>query len=775
MTPVVEALLARMSVTEKVGQVNQRLLGWNCLRRTPSGFALTDQAKQEIDQWGGLGALYGLFRADAWSGQHWSNGIRPEERAEAAAVVQDAVRSRGAGLGVLLSEEAPHGHQGLGSTLLPVNLAVAASWDVRALREATQAVAAELATSGVHLALVSALDVLRDPRWGRAEECFGEDPLLAAQMTRAVVEGMQGEQRNRVGTGGVAVVLKHLAAQGEAVGGRNGQSAIIGTRDLSEIHLPPVEAGITAGALGFMAAYNDIDGVPCCANGELLTTYLRQHQHFDGLVMADGLAVDRLEGMTGSLAGAARAALLAGVDLSLWDESYTLLVDLAEADPEVHSALDRACARVLTLKEKFGLLPPPSDASSAAKEENASSPTNQENASSPANQENASAPRNTAASDAATHSSSGTGTFSQAQAHAQAASRRLAQESLVLLTNSGERPGGTRVGATLPLEPQALRELAVVGPFAQDVPALLGDYVPPLRENSAPSIAASLQEALPATRVSASEEPQQQELTRADAVVAVVGGTSHRSYDDSFAANGAIQGRSGAATCGEGVDLADLTLPAQEAMIRRLRELLPPHVPIVVVVVAGRPHVLTGIVEIADAVLWAGYPGPHGAEAIAATLLGRAEPTGRLPMTMPRHSGVVPVRYNDRHSAASVYRDADEPVLFQFGHGLTYRSVDITELNVHVDEERVNVHIAVHNASDTPAEAILPVFATRRGGAAIPRLAELIGFERIDLGAGQHMDLMLPLPLERVFAQPGEAGSITEIHIDGRRQEIRPA
>src|SRR5699024_9634918 len=320
-------------------------------------------------------------------------------------------------------------------------------------------------------------------------------------------------------------------------------------------------------------AYNDIDGVPCCANGELFTTYLRQDQHFDGMVMADGQAVDRLQAMTGSLAGAARAAMLAGVDLSLSDESYTLMGELAEADPQVHSALDQACARVLTLKEKLGLLPPPSDASSAANQENASSAAIQENASSAAIQEKASGPRNTAAGDATTHSWPGTGTFNQAREHGQAASSRLAQESLVLLTNANQRPSGTRAGATLPLEPQALRELAVVGPFAQDVPALLGDYVPPLRENSAPSIAASLQKALPATRVSASEEPQPQELTRADAVVAVVGGTSHRSYDDSFAANGAIQGRSGAATCGEGVDLADLTLPAQEAMIRRLREL----------------------------------------------------------------------------------------------------------------------------------------------------------------------------------------------------------
>ena len=328
----IDRLIASMSFTEKVGQLNQRLLGWRAVGRDAGGrLVATDELKREIDRWGGLGTLYGLLRADPWSGQHWGNGIRPEERPEAVALVQETVLARGAhGIGTLLSEEAPHGHQALGGTVLPTNLALGATFDPQAVCEAEAAVAAELAASGVHIALVSGLDIARDPRWGRCEECFGEDPLLAARLCEAIVTGMQGERRANVGKGGVAVVLKHLAAQGEAVGGRNGQSAVVGEHDLREIHLPPVEAGVRAGAWGFMAAYNDIDSVPCCANPWLLRTYLRGELGFDGVVMADGLAVDRLADMAGSIPAAGRAALLAGVDISLWDRGFASLEEYAD-------------------------------------------------------------------------------------------------------------------------------------------------------------------------------------------------------------------------------------------------------------------------------------------------------------------------------------------------------------------------------------------------------------------------------------------------------------
>lgn len=728
MSPRVTQLLAAMSVTEKVGQVNQRLLGWRAVARRPGGgFRLTDEARAEIDRWGGLGALYGLFRADAWSGRSWADGIRPEERGAAARVVQDAVAAAGGhGVGTLLVEEAPHGHQALGGTLLPVNLAVAAGWRPDALADAARAVGAELAASGVHVALVSALDVLRDPRWGRAEECFGEDPLLAAELTRAVVEGMQGTDRALVGAGGVAVVLKHLAAQGEAVGGRNGQSAHLGPHDLAEIHLPPVEAGLAAGALGFMAAYNDIDGVPCCANHDLLTGYLRGRHGFDGIVMADGLAVDRLAGMTGSLRRAARAALLAGVDLSLWDTAYAGLAELAADDAQVAAALDVACGRVLALKERFGLL---GDAGTRSPD--------------PAER---SVVRLAAAREAAT-----------------VASRRLAAGSLVLLTNEHR---------TLPLRP-GLRRVAVVGPYADDVPALLGDYVPPLPAGSAVSIAGALRSALPGAAVVTTETADPAALAGADAVVVVVGGTSHRSYDDAFADNGAIAGRAGAATGGEGVDLADVSLPhGQDELVRAVRAAT--AAPLVAVVVAGRPHVLTEVLAAADATLWAGYPGPWGGAAVADALLGRAEPTGRLPMTLPRHPGVVPVRYNDRQPATGVYRDAPEPVLLPFGHGLRYHDVAVTGLEVEVRTDDVLVAVTVTNRSGVPADALVPVLAHRVGGVRVPRIAELVAFGHVAVEPAGAAQVSWVVPAERVFADVGSPGAVTEVRVDGLTRSVRP-
>ncbi|MFC7465079.1 glycoside hydrolase family 3 N-terminal domain-containing protein [Brachybacterium sp. GCM10030252] len=730
--PRVRSALAAMTTRQKVGQLNQRLLGWHALRRSADGFALTDEALAEIEHWQGMGALYAPMRADAWSGRSWTNGgIRPEERAEAMATIQDAVRAaHPQGVGALIAEEAPHGHQALGGTVLPVNLAAAASWDPDALEEASCAVAAELAASGVHLALVSALDMLRDGRWGRSEETFGEDPLLAATLTAAIVRGMQGIGGASLGGDGVGVVLKHLAAQGEAVGGRNGQSAHLGPYDLADIHLPPVLAGIEAGAAGFMAAYNDIDGVPCCGNPELLTGLLREQHGFEGIVMADMFAVDRLAGMTGDLPTAGRAGLLAGVDLSLCDEGFTTLDELAATDERVAAQVDVAAARVLALKDRFGLLAPPPERGAEAAAER----------------------------------------LEVARAHTRAASRQLASSSLVLLEDDH---------GALPLDPSVLERLAVVGPYADDVPCLLGDYVAPQPAGSALSVAAALAAALPEADVQAIPSAAPGELARADlsgasAIVAVLGGTSHRSYDDEFAENGAIAGRAGSATGGEGVDRADISLPGeQDALIRAVRAAAPAGVPVVAVIVAGRPHVLTEVVQQADATLWAGYPGPFGGEAIADLLLGRAEPAGRLPMTLPRHPAVLPLRYNDRHEAS--YQDVPDPVLFGFGHGLRHHRVEVTALEATVGPEQVRLTITVTSGADRPTAAPVAVFGHRRGGTRIPRRRELLALGRVELEPGQFRRIELTCPLERFFADPTDPTCVTELDADGCTRTVVPA
>lgn len=737
----VERLLSELTPREKAGQLNQRLYGWQAVERAPGGgFRLTHRARAEIDRWGGLGALYGLFRADAWSGRSWHDGIRPEERAEVAALVQDEViRASRHRIGVLLSEEAPHGHQALGGTLLPTNLAVAAGWDTALLTEAAAAVGAELAASGVHLALVSALDLLRDPRWGRAEECFGEDPLLAAELTRAVVTGMQdghgGGGAGTPGTGGVAVAIKHLAAQGEAVGGRNGESAVIGPRDLRELHLPGARAAVEAGALGFMAAYNDIDGVPCCAHRELLTGFLREECGFGGIVMADGRAVDRLATMTGSPEAAAVAALEAGVDLSLWDESFALLESAADRDPRVAELVDAACRRVLTLKHRLGLLPEAGPARTVSARPAPGHPV-------PARERLTLAARTT-----------------------DRLSRRLARQSLVLLHNADH---------LLPLAPQSLTKVVLAGPNAHDVTAMLGDYVPPLPAASALSLEHALLRALPHSEIVRPPGlPSRADLCGADVVILALGGTSHRAYDDAFADNGAVAGPAAVATAGEGVDVADVSLPGgQDDLVTAVRART--GCPVVAVVIAGRPHVLTTVTDHTDAVLWAGYPGPHGAEAITAALLGGHEPVGLLPFTAPRHPGAVPVRYNDRHPAADVYRDAPDPVLFPFGFGLRYGTIAFDHLTADVAGRSVHVEVGLTNPAPTEAEVIVPLFGHRTGGAVLPRRRELLAFRRVTAPPRGRSTVAWDLPAATCFAEGAPARARTDLYVSDLSATIRP-
>lgn len=724
----VDRLIDSMSFTQKVGQLNQRLFGWKSVERNAAGrLVASDELKQEIDRWGGLGALYGLLRADPWSGQHWGNGIRPEERPEAVAVVQQTVLERGAhGIGVLLSEEAPHGHQALGGAVLPTNLGLGATFDSQGVQEAEAAVAAELAASGIHIALVSGLDIARDPRWGRCEECFGEDPLMASRMCEAIVTGMQGEHRSKVGRGGVAVVLKHLAAQGEAVGGRNGQSAVLGPHDLHEIHLPPVAAGVRAGALGFMAAYNDIDSVPCCANPWLLEDYLRDQLGFDGIVMADGLAVDRLEDMAGSIPAAGRAALLAGVDVSLWDEGFARLEEYVD-DEQVAAAVDTALRRVLELKAMFGLLP----------EDGA---------------------------DTAAIAMPSADAIAQATADGREQAKRMAREAITLI-NDG-RSAVTLDSIRGVLTDAQAGPVIVAGPFADDFGCFLGDYTAPLPADEQSSIYRQLVARLGKDRVCLAAKPSDVSADRwasAAAVVFVCGSTSERSYDSEFDDNGAAKAVAEyGATCGEGVDLSDIRLPwHQDEMLDEVVALT--TAPVVSVVVCGRAHVLTHVIGQSAVTIWVGYAGQYGPQAVADVLIDGAGLPGRLPVTLPAHPAAIPVRYNDRQSAAHVYKDAAEPVLREFGYGAGSLA-GVTFSGMHADaESRANevlVQVTAH-AGDHKTAGSVNLFAHVSGGRRIPRLAVLVDSVALTLEAGESHAVSFSVPFERLMDEADDNVRVT--------------
>ncbi|WP_275561098.1 glycoside hydrolase family 3 N-terminal domain-containing protein [Streptomyces sp. 5-6(2022)] len=714
----VRDLLGRMTLTEKVGQVNQRMYGWHAYERTDGGHRLTDAFRAEVAAYGGMGALYGLQRADAWSGVDFADGITAADGARVADAVQrHVVDHTRLGIPVLLVEEVPHGHQALDGTVLPVNLAVGATWDPGLYEAAAAAVGAEVRARGGHVALVSALDLVRDPRWGRAEECFGEDPYLAARLTEALVRGMRAAD--------VAVVLKHFAGQGATVGGRNSAATELGARELHEIHLAAARAGIRAGAAGVMAAYNEFDGLPCVASRPLLTELLRERLEFEGIVMADGGAIDRLVRLTGDPVAAGALALNAGCDLSLWDACFPRLAEAVAQGLAAERTLDTAVARVLALKFRLGLFEQPY----APAVEQPSDPRE--------------------------------------------LSERVARASITLLAHDGE---------VLPLTPSA-RRIAVLGPNADSIAQQIGDYTAPqrpgphhvtvldgIRSAAPPDTEVTYAPGCELVGGDLSGVPEAvAPAAAADVAVLVLGGSSARSGDTTFDTNGAAvvtSADSAGMTCGEGVDLAELRLP--DGQLALLDAVAATGVPVVVVLVQGRPHALPDLSEKAAAVLSAWYPGPWGGRAVADVLFGAAGPEGRLPVSIPRSAAQLPVFYNAKDHRYRGYVDQPATARYAFGHGLSYTTVGyepprLSRARVTPDDPTLSCRVTVRNTGERPVRETVQLYVRRlSGGHSWPRVRELRGFVRLDLRPGEEADAVFAIDAETLASVTRDLGLAVE-------------
>ncbi|MCM3702245.1 glycoside hydrolase family 3 C-terminal domain-containing protein [Paenibacillus macerans] len=719
----VEDLLARMTLREKVGQLNQRMYGWDAYVRQGEEIALTDAFKEEVARGGGMGALYGLFRSDPWSGVNYENGITAAESAKAANMVQRYVlENTRLGIPVLLTEECPHGHQALDGTLLPVNLGAGATWNPALMERAYAHVAAEIRSRGAHVGLVSALDILQEPRWGRSEECFSEDPCLAARFAEAAVRGMQGDDPRKLDAPDkLAVVLKHLCAQGAAQGGRNAGPAAIGPRELREIHLPAARAGALAGAAGFMAAYNEIDGVPCHANRELLTGILREEWGFNGIVMADGCAVDRLLALTGSHESAAALALTSGVDLSLWDTAFSTLEEAVLQGLVQEADIDRAAARVLRLKFRLGLFDRPY------------------------------------VPELLPVSVVGNPAF-------QEVNLQVARESAVLLKNAA---------GLLPLAP-GVKRIAVIGPNADRLYNQLGDYTSVQREGTGITVLQGIRSCAPQgveivhalgcgirDRSMAGFAEAVAAAKGADVAVLVLGGSSARQFGGDFDSNGAAivsEGSPSEMDCGEGVDLADLSLGGVQ---RELAEAVSATgTPVVAVVIQGRPHALTGIADLCGAVLCAWYPGTQGGRAIAEILFGKVNPSGRLPVSLPRSSAQLPVYYNQKDPGRPrVYVDMPSAPLYPFGYGLSYTTFAYANLSLSRNAvsagelesgEKVTVRVEVENTGACSGAETVQLYIRARESGITRRIAELKGFRKIELNPGERQMIEFTLGREEL-------------------------
>ena len=682
-------LISRMTLREKVGQLTQRLYGFGIYTRNGEEITLSGEFEEEVARYSGLGILYGLHRADPWSGKSFETGLVGDLSVRLRNQIQKYVIEHSRfGIPVLFSTECPHGHQALDGYLLPVNLASGCSFAPELLEEASKVSGQQLKSMGIDLALVSALDVLRDPRWGRSEECFGEDPYLSSRMAAAAVRGIQGQ--------GVDVVAKHMCAQGETTGGVNASAARIGERELREIHLPPVKACVDAGAAAFMAAYNEIDGVYCHANHWLLTELLRGEYGFGGFVMSDGVAIDQLDAVTGDRTASGALALNAGVDMGLWDTGFQQLEEAVARGLVKEERIDEAVKRILTVKFRRGLFDDPYIPETAD--------------------------------------------YCRYTHERYPQVKKLAEHSLVLLKNKNK------------ILPLSGKRVGLVGPNADAIYNQLGDYTPPLRRGSGITVKqglAQLAKAVyhPGCTMFGNNPELLEEAIRAvadcDTVIAAVGGTSSRFAGGAFNANGALkQQLNSTMDCGENVDDCHLRLPgSQLALLKALHD---GGKRVITVIIGGRPYGMSEIEACSDAIVCAFYPGVSGGEAIAKLIFGEIEPAGRLSVTLPDHVGQLPVYYNAKDSyRPGAYYNADSP-RYRFGCGLSYTDFSYELLSG--NEESVTFRVS--NTGSRPGWAVPQLYLHRIQGAVTSRVRQLCGFAKVYLQPGEVESVTIAIPRE---------------------------
>lgn len=681
-------LLAKMTVKEKIGQIAQGFYGFKAYTRNENGeIILTEEFKNYVLEYGGLGMLNNYFRADPWTKVSYeSGGITLNEREHAYNVLQKfMVEETRLGIPVLIEEDSPHGRVVLDSIIYPVSLNIGCSFNTEICEKQAEMIGTEAKLGGVNLPYLSILDMATEPRWGRTEEAFSEDPYLSAKMSEASVAGINNS--------GNMFCAKHFIGQGAVQGGHNQFPAPIGERELREIHLPSTKAAVDAGCDFIMAAYNEVDGVLCHANGYMNNTVLREELGFDGVLRSDANAVEYLDMLYHDKAYAASVGLKAGIDADLWDGIYVHLEEAIEKGYIEEADLDRAVLRLLEKKFKCGIMDNP------YLEENNQS---------------------------AKFVNSGLG---------QKIAYDAASESLVMLKNENK---------VLPLKKGI--KLLVMGETFEDVFYQLGDYsserINPtsiskqFTDNGAKYMKGwSFEEG-----IVVSDSELDTAMEEADAVIYAFGGSSARSMENEFDGAGTLIKAVTFQDCGEGCDSANIELTAgQKELIKKIRKY---NKPIISLGIGGRAYIISEICKNSDAVIWCGYPGEEGAKAIYDTLFGDLNNFGRLSFSIPRSVGQLPITYNQKR--VWDYIDEKGTPEYAFGYGLSYSTFEYKDLTVEAcslneisNGKSIKVECSVKNISDIKGKAVPQMYIYKPGGTITPRLKELKGFEKIELLPGE--------------------------------------
>jgi beta-glucosidase len=603
-----------------------------------------------------------------------------------------------------------HGYR----TIFPIPLGESASWDPAAAERSAAIAAAEARAAGVAWTFAPMVDVARDARWGRIAEGSGEDPFLGAALARARVLGFQGHDYSAPDR--VVACAKHWVAYGAAESGRDYNTTDMSERTLRAVYFPPFKAAIDAGVGTFMSAFNDLNGVPASANPWTLRDVLRREWRFDGVVVSDYNSVLELvnHGIAEDAAGAARAALPAGVDVEMVSRSYaTYGPDLVRRGVIPIAVVDVAVRRVLRIKLRAGLFDRPF------------ADPDRERA-------------------------------TIMKAEYRTAAREIAAGSMVLLKNDGQ---------TLPL-PADVKRLAVVGPLADDRDSTLGNWTGDGRPDDAVTVLAGLRSALPSAEVTyakgvtldagvltnpaATESTDRSGISEAvalaraaDATVLVIGETGSMS--------------------GEATSRTSLDLPGRQVDLAR--ELFATGKPVAVVLMNGRPLSIPWLATAAPAILEAWFPGTEGGNAVADVLLGKVNPGGKLPVTFPRTVGQVPLYYNhkptgrpakDEDKYTSKYIDAPWTPVFPFGYGLSYTTFRYSELAVTPTtispSGRVTVTVTVSNTGARQGDEVVQLYLHDRVSTVTRPVAELKGFRRLTIAPGGRETVTFALGSDQIGA-----------------------
>lgn len=701
-------LLQRMSLEEKISQLYAVRIFDTAAWDADGNFQGTeDTARLHL----GVGAFWSraLMRKSSRQRVLCTNGIQ-----------KYIIENSRFGIPAFVFGEGLHGYMGSGATSFPQAIALGCTWDTTLIEKLFTAAALEARSHGVTQVLSPVLDLARDPRWGRTEECYSEDPYLTSQLALAAVFGWQGRSEPGIGQDRVAVTLKHFAGHGQPEGGRNIAPVNYSEREFRESHLVPFKLAVEEGnAQSVMVSYNEWDGVPNHVNRKLLVDILRGEWGFNGFVMSDGGGLDVTWRDHLAAADSAESGILsirAGIDYDLGSSGcFVALADQIDKGLLTEAEIDNAVRNVLIVKFRCGLFENPY----------------------------ADPDRMEAVTNSAEH---------------KALALEAAHKSMVLLKNADN---------TLPLDAKKNNRIAVIGPNADEVH--LGGYsaipmegvtvLEGIRSFANDNFQVSFAKGCrittnPVVHWLVNEKPvlENPETNRilirqavevagkSDVVLLVIGENeliNREAWNDDHLG-----------------DVDHLNLVGQQEELARA--LIETGKPVVVLLINGRPLSINYLAEEADAIIEAWYPGQEGGHAVADILFGEVNPSGKLSVTIPRNAGQLPAYYNHKPSRFRAYVNTDSSPLYPFGYGLSYTRFEYSGLRLSKTvigaSESLEVAVEVKNSGERDGEEIVQLYIHDQVSLPTRPVKELKDFSRIFLAAGETKTVEFLLTPEKLQA-----------------------